>query len=160
MKRWIAAICALAVLFGLGAGCKKKDAGSVSTFDNVPLETIIEQIYDTADIELPMVGNVEITKENASYYLGTDEIEFKEAIASEALITAVPFSLCLVRVENREDAESVAKRLKETANPNKWICVGVESGNVLTDYCGDVVLLVMADQAAALRAAFQKLGAA
>lgn len=160
MKRIGTVFLAALLIAGVFAGCKQKDAGKVDAFANVPLETVIEQIYETADLELPAVGNVTITEENASYYLGTNDVAFTEGVASEALINAIPFSLCLIRVENAADAADAAKKIKESANPNKWICVGVEDGNVLTDYAGDVVLLVMADQAAALRAAFTKLATA
>ncbi len=160
MTKKVLCLCLAALFICAGVGCKKDTSAQEDAFRDVPLETLLEQIYDEADIELPALASTEITAENAAYYLGTDGLSFTEGIASEALINVVPFSLCLIRVENADEAEQAARTVAESADPNKWICVGVSSDQVITDYAGDVVILIMAEQSEALAAAFRRLAAA
>lgn len=160
MKRTVCGLLAMALLLGAGLGCKKQDISKSEAFSGVPLETVLENIYSEAALELPDRGTTEITAENMSYYFGNDLVEFTEAIASEALINVIPFSLCLLRVADAEKAEETAAMIRESADPNKWICVGVDGDKVVTDYAGDVVILIMAEQANELHAAFQRLAAA
>lgn len=157
MKRGLLLTMALLMAFGLG--CKKNEQ-QADTFKDVPLETILEELYAEADLELPDRGNAEITAENASYYLGTDTVEFTEAVASDALIGSIPFSVCLVRVADPSKASETAEIIRTSANPNKWICVGVTSDHVVTDYAGDVVILIMAEQSNELKSAFNRVAAA
>ena len=76
-----------------------------------------------------------------------DPIEGAEAYSSEALISAVPHSIALLRVPEGTDVETVAKQIEENANPRKWVCVEAEKTIVKTR--GNVVLLVMSDAATA-----------
>lgn len=107
------------------------------------LEDIFTALYERIDSETPIVGNIEITKENESYYLGTSGLEFEEALASEAMMLSVPYSVCLVRMPEGSDIEASKKQIVEFVNPNKWICVGVEPENVLVGSVENVILLVM-----------------
>ena len=47
---------------------------------------MIRNVCNDFTFALPRVMNVEITAENVGYYLGTTELEFEEAMASEAMI--------------------------------------------------------------------------
>lgn len=161
MKRVLTGLAALMIMLAAAAwGCNKADIIRPDAFDGVPLETILENIYREADIELPLRGTTVITGGNADYFLGSDAIAFSEAIASDAMINVIPFSLCLLRVADKAEAEATAMALRESANPNKWNCVGVSGDCVITDYAGDVVILIMAEEAEALHTAFSRLAAA
>jgi hypothetical protein len=160
MKRVLTGIAVMMLLLAAIAGCHKAEVAQPDAFDGVPLETILANVYSEADIELPLRGTTVITGGNAAYYLGSDEIAFSEAIASEAMINVIPFSLCLVRVADKAEAEATAMALQESANPNKWNSVSVNDDCVITDYAGDVVILIMAEEAEALHAAFLRLAAA
>ena len=47
---------------------------------------------------------------------------------------------------------------KENVDPMKWVCVGVDTKNILVDNIGDVLILVMSDEAGkALHEAFLSL---
>lgn len=128
------------------------------------LESILDKIYETADLSDSMkdfikdgLFTTEVTEENVSYYFGK-EIEFKEAIASEPMINASAYSLCLVRVKEGADMEKIKTDIKENADPRKWICVGVEPENVIVDNIGDVVILIMSNEdGSALHDAFLQL---
>ncbi len=110
------------------------------------LEEIMEAIYANVTSDLPMIANVEITAENAAYYLGTDEVEFEEAMASEAMIITTPYSVCLARLPEGADVEAAKEQIVQSVNPNKWICVGVEPRNVLVGSIDNMVLLVMTSE--------------
>ena len=70
--------------------------------------------------------------------------EYKEGLASDAAINAIPFSVCLLRAESADAAKTLAEQVEEKANPRKWVCVEAESK--IVDRIGDVVILIMADK--------------
>ena len=109
------------------------------------LDNIFDNIYKNLSEDLPAVINQAITKDNAQYYLGTSEIEFEEALASEAMIMSVPYSVCLIRMPEGSNIEETKKKIVESVNPNKWICVGVDPKDVLVGNVDRHILLVMAN---------------
>ena len=167
MKRLHLILLTLVLAMGFTA-CKARDAGT-NPNDNAnlkgSLESILDKIYETANIDESFGDFIkdglqitEITEENAAYFLGSDDIDFEEAIASEPMISAIAYSLCLVRVKEGSDIERIKAGIKENADPRKWICVGVDPKNVIVDNAGDVIILIMDDNAAdALHDAFLKL---
>ena len=45
---------------------------------------------DIPSNQLPMMlSNIEITSENQEYYLGTNDITYKEALASESMVGSI-----------------------------------------------------------------------
>lgn len=108
------------------------------------LEEIAAGLYDGID-EMPKLGNMEITAENEQYYLGTTGLNFTEALASEAMITSIAHSVCLVRMADGEDIEAAKAQIKEKCDPRKWICVGVEPEDVIVDNVGNVIILIMTE---------------
>ncbi|MDD3165705.1 MAG: hypothetical protein PHS97_07595 [Oscillospiraceae bacterium] len=110
------------------------------------LSDIIADILDGVS-DLPMVGDIELTAENFSYYTFIDAIDGAEAMASEAMIGSIAHSVVLVRLPAGSDAETVAKDIKDNANPRKWICV--EAEQVTVTVRGNLVLLVMSSTATA-----------
>ncbi|WP_313340205.1 hypothetical protein [Sedimentibacter sp.] len=129
------------------------------------LESILDKIYETADISDSFrdfikdgLQTTEITAENAGYFLGKDDIEFESAIASEPIMSASAYSLCLVRVKEGADIEKIKAEIKENTDPMKWVCVGVDPNNVIVDNIGDVIVLIMSDDVgSALHDAFLNL---
>lgn len=152
-------ICICAVVAALLAGtigCKKQTA---DPFAGQSTEQIIEKLYAALPegTELPSLANTPITAENVSYYAGTTEISFKEGTASEPLINAIAYSVCVFRLNNAKDSADVQAKIKANVNPNKWICVGVDEQNVIVDGVGDVVILIMADGAETLHDTFRQI---
>ncbi len=130
------------------------------------LEDILAQIYDKAEFketskEFIETGlqTVEITAENCEYHLGLKSMkDIEEAIASEPMISASAYALCLVRVKEGADIEKLKTDIKENVNPYKWVCVGVQEENIIVDNIGDVVILIMTDyDTEALHEAFLSL---
>lgn len=131
----------IGVLTLLMIGCGQKNIeGS--------LTDIMAKVYQDMDEEkFPMMlTNTEVTSKNVEYYLGSKDIEFKEALASESSVGSIAYSVVLVRAKEGADVEKVKKQIKESVNPRKWICVGVEEENVIVESKGDLIILIMSNE--------------
>lgn len=109
------------------------------------LEDIMAKLYDgIAEENLPMgLTNIEINEENIEGFIGTSEVEYKEAIASESMVGSIAHSVVLLRAKDTKDVEKIKTAIKENVNPRKWICVGVEEDDVIVDSKGDLVVLIL-----------------
>ena len=131
------ALCALLV------GCSNKKGLDKS------LDKIMKEVYaGIPSDDLPDLATTKVTDENLSYYLGDVTFEYKEALASEPLMSSIAHSVVLVRLNDAKDADKAMKEIKEKVNPRKWVCVEVSEENVLVVNRGDVVMLVMDDELA------------
>ena len=140
------------VLFPL-TGCGNKNVEGT-------LEEIMEKVYkDIPENERPMMlMNTEVNDENVEYYLGTTDVEYEEALASESGVGSIAHSVVLVRTKKNADIESIKTKIKESVNPRKWICVGVEEDEVIVKNKGDLIILIMAsDNADKLEESFDNL---
>lgn len=111
------------------------------------LEEIMEKVYaNVSEDDKPMgLTTIEINKENVEQYLGTTDIEYEEALASESMIGSFAHSVVLVRAKEGADIEALKKQIKDNADPRKWVCVGVEEDDVIVENEGDLVILIMID---------------
>lgn len=133
----------LIVLCALLVGCSSKKGLDES------LDDIMKEVYaGIPSDDLPALETNKITSENLSYYLGDVTFEYKEALASEPLMSSIAHSVVLVRLNDVKDADKAMKEIKEKVNPRKWVCVEVSEENVLVVNRGDVVMLVMDDELA------------
>ena len=109
------------------------------------LEEIMTKVYaGIPQEELPgSLANTPVEGEMVEYFLGTTEVTFKEALASEPMMSSQPHSVVLVRLNDAKDAEAAVAKIKEGVNPRKWMCV--EAKNVIVESKGDLVILIMAD---------------
>lgn len=112
------------------------------------LEEIMAKLYEgISEDELPMaLSNIEVTSENVENYLGTSDIEFDSALASESMVGSIAHSIVLVRAKEDQDIEALKKQIEENINPSKWICVTAE--NVVVKNKGNLILVVMANELA------------
>ena len=99
------------------------------------------------------------TEEDIEYYIGTKDIKWKEAIASESGIGSIAHSVVLIRMDedaNESDINDAIGKIKENANPRKWLCV--EAENVYVESNGDLIILIMSDaKAETLKTNFSNL---
>ena len=111
------------------------------------LEDLMASLYENIpEDERPMMlTNMEVNDENIEYYLGTDDIEYESALASESAVGSIAHSVVLVRVKDGEDIEEVKSGIKENVDPRKWICVGVEEEDIIVKNKGNLVILIMVE---------------
>ncbi len=133
----VAMIFTVTLLF---TGCGNKNVEGT-------LEELMTKVYaDVKEESKPMMlQNIEVTDENIEYYLGTKDIEYKEALASESAVGSIAHSVVLLRVKENADVEKVKETIKEKVNPRKWICVGVEKEDLIIKNKGDLVILIMVE---------------
>jgi len=118
------------------AGCGEKNVqGS--------LEEIMDKVYASIpEDERPMMlMNTEVTEENVEMYLGTVDIEYEEALASESATGSIAHSVVLVRVKKSADVEAIKNKIENSVNPRKWICV--EAEEVEVESKGNLIILIM-----------------
>lgn len=153
-KLGILVLCFIAIL--AITGCGKK----ISHIEG-KLEDLMTKVYDSiSEDKVPMMlQNTELTEETIEYYIGTKDIKWKEAIASESPIGSVAHSVVLIRMKEdatSKDIEDAKTKIKEKADPRKWICV--EAENVFVESKGDLIILIMSDdKAETLKTNFEKL---
>ena len=127
------------MMFGL-TGC-----GS----DNVEgsLEDLMTNVYENLnDDEKPMMlMNTVVDEENIEYYLGTSDISYEEALASESGVGSIAHSVVLVRVSEDANIEDAKTKIKENVDPRKWICVGVEKEDIIVKNKGNLIILIMVE---------------
>lgn len=91
----------------------------------------------------------EVQKEEFTQYLASfigadaDEIGVSEAVCCEPMMSSRAHSTAIIRLREGADIEKAKKEIKEKVNPRKWICVGVNPGNVRVENIGNVLLLAM-----------------
>ena len=147
-------LCGVMLIGIAGCGSNAKDTAHVDG----ELSDIFKQIYENANLEAS-VATVEIVVDdtNKAGMLGSSDVEFVEGLASEAAIMTIPHSMVLIRVDSNADIEATKKLIADNVDPRKWICVGVEADQVIVDNIGDLVFLVMSENAKAYHEGFLKL---
>lgn len=139
MKKIILSVFILLSLFILtGCGTKNVEGN---------LEDLMTKVYaNLEEDEKPMMlQNTVVNEENIEYFLGTADIEYKEALASEPAIGSIAHSVVLIRAKDSSDVENIKTKIKENVNPRKWVCVGVEEDEVIIKSKGDLIILIIAE---------------
>ena len=136
-----------ALVLSLGlilVGCGKEEAKDKNIDGS--LEDIMSKVYEQLPEDKRPMGltNIEVTAENVEGFLGTADIEYKEALASEPMVSSIAHSVVLVRVEDESQVDNVMSQIKENVNPRKWLCVGVEEDQVIVKNKGNLIILIMA----------------
>ena len=111
------------------------------------LEDLMTKVYaGIPDEEKPMMlMNTEVNSENIEYYLGSTEIDYQEALASESGVGSIAHSVVLLRTKDNADINKIQEEIKEKVNPRKWICVGVEKEDLIIKNKGNLVILIMVE---------------
>ena len=154
MKKTLISMLSIVLAVVMLVGCGGNGAGGGKIEGT--LDEIMDKIYEGANSEVTGF-KTEVTAENAEYFLGTTDLSFTEALASEPMIGAIAHSVVLVRMDAKADMAAAKKMIKDNVDPRKWICVGVEPDQVIVDSVGDLIILVMSVDAKAFVDAFQAL---
>ena len=153
MKKLFAVV--MSVMLGLMAvSCAGQSAAKNIEGD---LSALMAQIYANADADAPMTYEAAITSENEVSMLGLAGVPYAEGLVTEPMISTIPHSMILLRMNADADIAKAKADIKANIDPRKWICVGVEPDQVIVDSIGDLVFVVMSVDAAAYQAGFQKL---
>ena len=155
MKKLLTGVICAAMLFTLVA-CGTKTGGSSAHVDGT-LSEIFTKIYENADVESPMTFEIVVDDTNKAGMLGSAEVKFTEGLAKEAMVMTIPHSMVLIRVDKDTDIEATKKLIKDNVDPRKWICVGVDPEDVIVDSIGDLIFLIMSENAKAYHNSFLKL---
>ncbi len=109
------------------------------------LEDIMTKLYANVpeDKRPMMLTNTKVTDDNIEYYLGTKDIEYEEALASESPVGSIAHSVVLVRAKKGANVEKIEEAIEKNVDPRKWICVGVEDDEVIVESIGDLVVLIL-----------------
>ncbi len=148
MKKILAVILAVAMLaFGLAAcGGNNEPGTDEGTAPTGTPEEIIEDIYAEKSVDLNlMTVPVDLTDTySVKSYTGLDDAsKIKEAAASESMMGSQAYSLVVVRLNDKADAENVAKAMLEGIDQRKWICVEADTLKVMAK--DDLIVLFMVD---------------
>ncbi|MBO5477467.1 MAG: DUF4358 domain-containing protein [Clostridia bacterium] len=113
------------------------------------LTDLMTKLYaNIPEDELPMLANTEVTAENVEYFLGTADVQYTEALASEPMMSSIAHSVVLVRVPEDANVEEVKEKIKTNVDPVKWLCVSVDPQNVKVENRGNLVVLIMDNEKA------------
>lgn len=123
-----------AVSLLLITGCKKEN-----NITKMSLKSILKA--STKGAQLPDNYITKITKDNFEDYFGDADIDFKEAIVSEANINAIAYMIGIIRLNDNEDTQKAVDTLKKSVDPNRWICVVPDS--VIIDSNQNVIIIIM-----------------
>lgn len=115
-------------------GCKKENDITKMSLKNI-LKT------STKGAQLPDNYITKITKDNFEDYFGDADIDFKEAIVSEANINAIAYMIGIIRLNDNVDTQKAVDTLKKSVDPNRWICVVPDS--VIIDSNQNVIIVIM-----------------
>jgi len=155
MKKIISGIVCVALLFALAACGANSGAGDAHVEGT--LSEIFTKIYENADVDAPGTQEVAVNDTNKANMLGSEDVQFTEGLASEAMIMTIPHSMVLIRVDSGTDIEATKKLIQDNVDPRKWICAGVDPEDVIVDNIGDLIFLVMSADAQAYHDSFLKL---
>ena len=145
MKKKVIILSAILACLLFVTGCGN-NTGSTKNVEGT-LEDLMAKVYEGISEEnLPMgLTNMEVNEETVEGFLGTSDIEYKEAIASESMVGSIAHSVVLVRANDAKDVESLKTKIEENVNPRKWICVGVEKEDVIIKNKGDLIIVIIVE---------------
>ena len=148
MKKFGLVLLTIALCFGLVACGNDKDTNTNGNIAEMSLNEIMDVVYEGVSEEnLPMMIERKDLKEadadTKTWFLGSDAIEFEEALGSESGIGSYAHSIVLVKVAEGADVEATMASLKDSIDPRKWICVGVEPDQVVIENIGNVILVAI-----------------
>lgn len=172
MKKVLTALLLLVTMLSLVAcGNSSTSTSTSSSSESKPtisgtLEEILSDVYSHIDADddtkayLGRMATTPIANDDNTqkWYFGVSGLVYKEAIASEPMMTSQAFSVMLIRANSASDVAALKKSISDNISScfNKWICVSVESATI--EAIDDVIIVIMNDElASALQTSFLSL---
>ena len=137
-------LCAVMVLTLAACGNSGSNGGNKEG-DTMDLTAMIDKLYAgiSADHK-PMVMPQEVPAEAFEGVFFIPAVEGAQGVMSEPMMSAVAWSVCLLRVADGTDVESVRADIEKNVNPAKWLCVEAKNVDVIAN--GNTILLAMAGE--------------
>ncbi|MEG0856352.1 MAG: hypothetical protein RSG52_07725 [Terrisporobacter sp.] len=148
MKKIVTLIITMLMVVSL-AGCSSKTVERDPVLSE-DLNKVIEKIYDTADLNneqreaLKYYQTTDLDKSNVEGILGSKDIKFEQGIISAPMMSAVPYQLVLLKLDEKADVKATKELILKNANPRKWVCV--EAEEVIVENIDNTVLFIMANK--------------
>lgn len=111
------------------------------------LSGMVDKIYEAYPVELMMLTTSAVDLNDESWCRYNTGLSAEEAakvdagVLSESLTGSQAYSLVLLRVKDKADAQTIADAMLDSIQMNKWVCVMADKARVAT--FGDKVLFVM-----------------
>ena len=130
-----------------------EDAGETAPEADAALVSLMEKVYGDKPYS-GMAGQTVLYNgmgadgmaQPLTWYLGTDDVQFEAGLASESMITAQAHSVVLLRMAQGADVEAAKAKIKESVDPFKWVCVGVDPEKVRVESSGDLICVVLDEE--------------
>ncbi len=152
MHKLIRISAALLAALTLLVACAKEDAqqttvaaeeeNNPAVTDTRSLKAIADGMLSAIDAELPTLVESEVSDDRFAYYFGVERPQgVSEVYVTEPMMSAIPFGIALLRLEDSAGAAALAKEMKQGINPARWVCV--TASYVETAVRGNVILLIL-----------------
>ena len=111
------------------------------------LSEMVDKIYAAYPVELMMMTTSAVDLSDESWCRYNTGLRAEEAakvdagVLSESMTGSQAYSLVLLRVKDKGDAQTIADTMLDSIQMNKWVCVMADKARVAT--FGDKVLFVM-----------------
>lgn len=111
------------------------------------LSEMVDKIYAAYPVELMMMTTSAVDLNDESWCRYNTGLSAEEAakvdagVLSESMTGSQAYSLVLLRVKDKADAQTIADTMLDSIQMNKWVCVMADKARVAT--FGDKVLFVM-----------------
>lgn len=112
------------------------------------LEKMVNDIVESAKVEINVPFTMEITADSSSTYVGLKSEEYEKnveiGVAYESMMMPSNRSICLLRLKDGADLATIKQNVYDNCNPRKWVCMSAEYVYVVGK--DNYVMLVMASQ--------------
>ena len=134
-------LCAVMVLTLAACGNSGSNGGNKEG-DTMDLTAMIDKLYEGISADnMPMVMTQEVPAEAFEGVFFIPAVEGAQGVMSEPMMSSVAWSVCLLRVADGTDVESVRADIEKNVNPAKWLCVEAKNVDVIAN--GNTILLAM-----------------
>ena len=133
-------LCAVMVLTLVA--CGKSGNGGNKEGDTMDLTAMVDKLYEGISADnMPMVMTQEVPAEAFEGVFFIPAVEGATGVMSEPMMSSVAWSVCLLRVADGTDVETVRADIEKNVNPAKWLCVEAKNVDVIAN--GNTILLAM-----------------
>lgn len=134
-------LCAVMVLTLAACGNSGSNGGNKEG-DTMDLTAMVDKLYEGISADnMPMVMTQEVPAEAFEGVFFIPAVEGAQGVMSEPMMSSVAWSVCLLRVADGTDVESVRADIEKNVNPAKWLCVEAKNVDVIAN--GNTILLAM-----------------